>query len=107
MSEVVLAGVLHPVDFFLEAALFVLVSQVVGVNAFFTGPLQASDERVFLFRRFSGISKGKFTSSWLVRSISAWVRAVDEFHRLPAVGSPDVHALDRDSACQPVQRLPR
>ena len=47
--EVVFSGVLHPVDFFLEAALFVLVSQVIGINALFTGPLQASDQRVLLF----------------------------------------------------------
>ncbi len=49
--EVVLAGVLYPVDFFLEAAFFVLIPKVVGVNAFFSGSLQTSDEGVFLFKK--------------------------------------------------------
>ena len=43
----------------------------------------------------SGISSGKQTSSWSVASQLLPDEGVDVPHDLPAVGCPDVHALDR------------
>ena len=92
--QVVLTGVLDPVNFLLEAAFFLFVTQIVGVHPLLSGSLQSSDEGIFLFEEMLGDEQGEIHFLVIGAFHLCVGQAVDEFHRLPAVGPPHVHALD-------------
>jgi hypothetical protein len=46
--------VLHPVHLFHESAFLLLVSQLIGVNAFLSSTLESSNQCVFFFKQVFG-----------------------------------------------------
>ena len=45
---------LHPIHFFLEPALFLVVPEVVGVDTFLTGSLETGHQGVFFLEQVFG-----------------------------------------------------
>ena len=92
--QFVVSSVLNPIHFFLESAVLLLVSEVIGVNTLFPCSLESSHQGVFLLEQILGNQQREVDFLVLCAFHFRMGECVDELHRLPTVRPPDIHPFD-------------